>query len=150
MQSSASCKQRDPQSSASCKQRCNHQRSKLSADQTQHRLTRSKSLSKPGVPHVFAMHACALPVYFRVMFDDDLPRFPAAATRLGAHPRKCLLKLMVEEYACMTVCKFRDGAEGQHRHRSNVDMRAGAFKHRSVIEIGYEINRSLIEISCCT
>jgi len=133
-------------------ERCNHQRaaSKLSADQTQHRLTKSESLSRLFVPHVCVIHGCALPVYFRAMFDDDLLGFLAAATRPGAHPRKCLLKLTVEEYACVTVCEFHDGAEGQHRYRTNVDMRAGACKHRSVIEIGYEINRSLIEIGCCT
>ena len=55
------------------------------------------------------------------MFDYDRHGFLAAAT--GAHPRKCLLKLLVEEYACVTVCKFHDGAEGQHRYRTNVDMR---------------------------
>lgn len=85
---------------------------KLSADQTKHRLTKSKSPSKPGVPHVCALHGYTLPVYFHAMFDDDLPGFLAATTRLGAHPRKCLLELMVEEYACVTVCKFHDGTEG--------------------------------------
>ena len=87
------------------------------------------------------------------MFDYDRRAFLAAASRClaaGAHPRKCLLKLMVEEYACVTVCKFHDGAEGQHRHGTNVDMRAGACTHRYVIEIDYEINRSVIEIGCCT
>ena len=97
--------------------------SSLRADQ--HRLTKSKGPSKTGVPHVCAMHGCTLPVYFSDRFDYDRWAILLAillAIRLAAivlaillgPPRKCLLKLMVEEYACVTVCKFHDGAEGQH------------------------------------
>ena len=59
---------------------------------------------------------------------------------------------------CMRdLCKFHDGTEGQHRYRKNVGMRVteamrsviaerwvlwivGARVHRSVIEVGYEMD----------
>jgi hypothetical protein len=68
--------------------------------------TKSKGPPKAGVPHVCAVHGCTLPVDFRVTFDYDHLVFLAAALRRGAHPRQCLLNLLVEEYACVTVVKF--------------------------------------------
>ncbi len=79
------------------------------------------------------------------MLNFDWLGFLAAANRLRAHPRKCLLKLLVEEYACVTVCNFQDRAEGQLDiwERSVIAERCvvWAFRacaHRSVIELGYE------------
>jgi hypothetical protein len=39
------------------------------------------------------------------MFDCDRRRASLAAA--AAQQRQCLLKLLVEEYACVTMCKFR-------------------------------------------